>query len=202
MKHTVPPTTLADRILAMASHLARHNASDTNISQLKAMAEEVRKLEEDPGSMLSFVAGWRASRDEQNKDCTPYDVYAEWMKVFDLDAQMAKLGKTMGAAAMCHKDDVEPDNFQIPISPELAQGFGSLGHVDLFDPDTKERLEAVPVAEGAKFQARAFNPGHTADMVLMDRVAKLENEVMRIKRDMGERIRELSDGTTFEGRIR
>lgn len=188
---------IADAIDDLAKKFMTENASDQDIQALKALAKLVHDLESKPSPLLSFLAGWRHGRDLTNAGKDPYRLHDEWMDRITEDPFCGP-----EPAGMCHKDDVEPANFAIPVSPEIAQGFGSLGHIDLFDPDTGAKMESVPVTDGPKLQTQAFNPGRTADMVLLDRVAKLENEVVRMRRDMGERIRDLSAGTTFEGRIR
>lgn len=66
-------------------------------------------------------------------------------------------------------------------------GQGQLGaeEVDLQDPDTGVILQRVPTQQ---------HVSHTAQMELIDRVAKLETDVVRMRRDMGERIREIATG--------
>lgn len=64
----------------------------------------------------------------------------------------------------------------------MAVGLGK--KVDLVDLDTGVVIR-VPTQPPVS---------HTAQMELTDRVAKLETDVMRLRRDMGERIRELATG--------
>ena len=77
---------------------------------------------------------------------------------------------------------------------------GQLGaeEVDLVDPDTGDVLRGVPTMGNdpthQQLGAHLRQASHTAQMELIDRVAKLETDVMRMRRDMGERIREIATG--------
>lgn len=190
---------VSEELVELAAKLGKENASDADVAHLRVLAEKVRQLEGKPSTQLAFVYGWQASINAEDKDLkSANQAYRDWILLLDqieMNAQVVSDNPAMYDVRAYPNGPPGGPFPNIKVSKELAEGFGSLGHIDLFDPDTGDRMNDVPVTDGPKPQARAFAPGQTADMVLMDRVAKLETEVVKMKRDMGERIKDLSRGT-------
>jgi hypothetical protein len=195
---------IADSIRELVQRFMKQNASDKDIAALKALANLVQKLEEKPSPQLCYVAGWRGACEyhqigETAFTLAAFKAYDEWRKVmeFDMFDKVVSEGQTLGMYDIREYPDGPPGG-GIPVSKEIMEGFGKLGDlkpglagISLVDPDTKAKMH-VP----GEFVAPAKGSGSpTANVVLQERVANLERDLVALKRDMGERIRDLAKGT-------
>jgi len=198
---------IGDSIRALIQIFMRQNPSDKDIAELKTLAKMVDKLEEQPSPQISYIAGWRgaceAIRQANPQGAAPFRAYEEWVKIMSFD--MFDEVVSEGASAMYDIREYPdgPPGGGIPVSKEILEGFGKLGDlkpglagISLVDPDTKAKMH-VP----GEFVAPANGSGSpTANVVLQERVANLERDMVALRRDMGERIRDLSQGTAKKWR--
>ena len=202
--------TVASELRLLASKLSRVNTEDFDVTRIRELAGLVEELEQHPGPATCFYAGWQARAKNPDLHIDRSEAYEQWLK--DMDAFVCHVDDQAFHAQKLSipvTEDLAMGLGFKDVSKETLEGFGKLGNfkpgfagISLVDPDTGDTME-IPesnIVGHAKLKGPALREAmrapsldnHTARVMLEERIANLERDLVALRRDMGERIQELS----------